>query len=181
MFIYHKIIKKNASVNTCANPFLGPPSNLFMYVSKYVYIILPFLTVCMFDVVLRRNGAQKSVQLKVWWPSMPTVHSRYRTASYRWFLFHDDICTFKYEWLMGILKKIICLSTDGLIKILSSMCISTVHGAHAVKKDKVTGCLVCGGCICCSIFKKDTTFSKRKEFFQCKERYFMLFKATFVS
>ena len=92
-------------------PCLTPPSNLFMYVRKYIYIILPFLTVCMFD-VLRRNGAQKSVQLKVQWPSMPTVHSFPLLVSY----FHTDLCTFTYESLVGILKKLvqICNSTDGL-------------------------------------------------------------------
>lgn len=155
-------------VNSCANPFQTPPSNLFMYVSKYVYFILPFLTVCMFDVVLRRNGAQKSVQLKVGWPSMPTVLSRHRKASYQGLLFLTDLWTCVHDSLRGICeKKFICLSSDGLIKILSSMCISTVHGAHAVKKDKVTGCSVCGVCICCSIFKRDTQFSNRKQFLQC--------------
>lgn len=162
MFMSQKTTKKFHfnRPNICANPCLTPPSNLFMYVRKYIYFILPFLTVCMFD-VLRRNGAQKSVQLKVQWPSMPTVLT-VQSILLLVSSLHIDHCTAIFDSLVGILKLIqVCSSTDGLNSKFYYLCAFQLCMVLMQWRRIVTGCLVCGECICCSTLRKDT-FSNRE-------------------
>lgn len=58
----------------------------------------------MFHVVLGRNGAQKSVQLKVQWPSMPTVPT-VQAFSILVSYFHIDLDPLIYKSLTYIMKK----------------------------------------------------------------------------